>query len=52
VAQIVRDAASAMFPQRVLAGEDLGDLVADAAPLTDTASMRSPEPPDELWRVS
>jgi spermidine synthase len=52
VAQIERDAASAMFPQRVLAGEDLGDLVADAAPLTDAASLRSPEPPDELWRVS
>jgi spermidine synthase len=52
VAQIERAAASAMFPQRVLAEQRLADLVADAAPLTDAAPMRSPEPPDELWRVS
>jgi spermidine synthase len=52
VARIERAAASAMFPQRVLAEQQLDDLVADAAPLTDESPMRSPEPPDELWRVS
>jgi spermidine synthase len=44
-------AARAMFPQRVLAGAELKRFVGRAAPLTDADPMRSPEPPDELWRV-
>jgi spermidine synthase len=52
VAAIQRAAASAMFPQRVLAADELNSFVAAAEPLTDAAPLRSPEPPDELWRVS
>lgn len=44
-------AARAMFPQRVVAGPELARFVGRAAPLTDADPMRSPEPPDELWRV-
>lgn len=45
-------AASAMFPTRVLAGAALDALVgAHVQPLTDTAPMRSPRPPEEGWRV-
>jgi hypothetical protein len=46
-----RVAAAAMFPHRVLAGSQLSAFVAGAAPLTDADSMRSPAPPDEIWRV-
>ena len=49
--EIARAAAAAMFPQRVLAGAELDVFVGDAAPLRDADSMRSPAPPDELWRV-
>ena len=49
--QIGRAAAAAMFPQRVLAGTELDRFVAGAAPLTDADPMRSPQPPDALWRV-
>lgn len=52
IAAVERAAASAMFPQRVLAGPELVSFVAAAAPLTDASPMRSPQPPDELWRVS
>lgn len=51
VAEISRIAAAAMFPQRVLTGRDLAMFVAGAAPLTDRDPVRSPAPPDELWRV-
>jgi hypothetical protein len=40
-----------MFPQRVVHGPELADLVGGAAPLTDADGIRSPQPPDELWRV-
>jgi hypothetical protein len=49
--QITRAAAAAMFPQRVVHGTELADLVGGAAVLTDTDGLRSPQPPDELWRV-
>jgi spermidine synthase len=49
--QIIRSAAAAMFPQRVVHGAALADLVGGAAVLTDADGLRSPQPPDELWRV-
>lgn len=48
---LVRAAARAMFPQRLLAGDELAAFVGDAPPLSDRHPLRSPEPPDELWRV-
>lgn len=51
VPELVRISASAMFPQRLLAGSDLSAFVAGAPPLTDADPMRSPSPPDEIWRV-
>jgi SAM-dependent methyltransferase len=50
-AAVRRAAASAMFPHQVLAGDELRAFVGPAAPLTDSAPVRSPAPPDELWRV-
>jgi spermidine synthase len=44
-------AARAMFPRRVLAGARVRSWVGTAAPLTDAEPMRSPAPPDEIWRV-
>jgi spermidine synthase len=44
-------AAAAMFPQRLLAGRALAAFTAGAAPMTDADPMRSPAPPDEIWRV-
>lgn len=52
IAELRRTAAAAMFPQRVLAGATLTSFVAGAAVLTDADPMRSPAPPDEIWRVS
>jgi spermidine synthase len=46
-----RAAAGAMFPQRVLAGAALADFVGGVTALTDADPMRSPEPPEHLWRV-
>jgi spermidine synthase len=46
-----RAAASAMFPQRVLADSEVDEFTTGTRALTDSDSMRSPEPPDELWRV-
>jgi SAM-dependent methyltransferase len=43
--------ATAMFPQRVIAGTDLAAFRSSALPLTDADPMRSPVPPDEIWRV-
>jgi spermidine synthase len=47
VAEVRRAAASAAFPRTVTLGFGRG-----AKPLTDANSMRSPQPPEELWRVS
>jgi spermidine synthase len=47
VAAVRRAAASAAFPRTVTLGFGRG-----AKPLTDANSMRSPQPPEELWRVS
>ncbi|HEV7192211.1 MAG TPA: fused MFS/spermidine synthase [Jatrophihabitantaceae bacterium] len=44
-------AARAMFPRSVLDGTRLGEFVRSATPLTDADPMRSPEPPEEMWRV-
>jgi hypothetical protein len=52
LAELQRTAAGSMFPQRVLAGDELDAFTASAAPLTDADPMRSPIPPDEIWRVS
>ena len=49
--EIARRAAAAMFPQQVLSGAALDAFVGSAAPLSDADPMRSPEPPDEMWRV-
>ena len=51
VADLIRIAAGAMFPQRVLAGAELTAFVGGASALTDADRMRSPAPPDEIWRV-
>jgi SAM-dependent methyltransferase len=51
VAELTRTAASAMFPQRMLAGTELNSFAGRAPILTDADPMRSPAPPDELWRV-
>lgn len=51
VAAVTRAAASAAFPRRVIAGADLDAFTGGAAPLTDADSMRSPEPPEQIWRV-
>ena len=48
---LTRRAAGAMFPQRVVAGAELAGLVGGARPLTDADPLRSPAPPDEIWRV-
>lgn len=51
MAEVRRQAAAAMFPPRVLAGGELTAYVGGALPLSDTDGMRSPAPPDEMWRV-
>jgi SAM-dependent methyltransferase len=51
VAELTRVSASAMFPQRLLTGSDLTAFIGGAAPLTDADALRSPAPPDEIWRV-
>ncbi|HEY7009284.1 MAG TPA: fused MFS/spermidine synthase [Jatrophihabitantaceae bacterium] len=52
IAELRRVAAGSMFPQRVLSGNELDAFAGDAAPVTDADPMRSPVPPDEIWRVS
>jgi hypothetical protein len=49
---VTRHAARAMFPQQVLSGAALTKFVGTAAALTDADPMRSPAPPDEIWRVA
>lgn len=51
VPELTRAAAAAMFPQRLVAGAELRAFVGGAPPLTDADPMRSPAPPDEIWRV-
>lgn len=51
VAGMVRAAAAAMFPQRVLHGPELAAFAGAAAPLTDARPLRSPAPPEAAWRV-
>jgi SAM-dependent methyltransferase len=46
MAEVRRAAAGAPFPRTVTVG-----FGHDARPLTDADSMRSPQPPDEMWRV-
>jgi spermidine synthase len=48
---IRRAAARAAFPRTVHAGAALRAFTGGAAPLTDGDPLRSPEPPDEMWRV-
>jgi spermidine synthase len=52
VDEVARHAASAMLRQQVLSGSALRTFVGRAAPLTDADPMRSPAPPDEIWRVA
>ncbi|MGN6605932.1 MAG: spermidine synthase [Jatrophihabitans sp.] len=51
LAQVQRASAAAPFPRSVTAGAALDRFAAGAAPLTDADPMRSPTPPDEMWRV-
>jgi hypothetical protein len=51
LADLARVAAGAMFPQRLLAGADLDAFAGRAHVLTDAHPMRSPTPPDDIWRV-
>jgi spermidine synthase len=48
---IARAAARAIFPRRVVADRELTRFVRGERALTDADPMRSPEPPDEIWRV-
>jgi len=48
---VVRAAAGAMFPLRVVHGSALAELIGRARPLTDADPLRSPAPPEEIWRV-
>ena len=52
IATIRRASARAVFPRTVTAGEALRRFTAGAAQLTDAAPVRSPIPPDELWRIA
>jgi spermidine synthase len=51
LAALRRAASGAMFPRGVLAGAALTTLVGGVSPLTDADGLRSPQPPDEIWRV-
>jgi spermidine synthase len=46
IAEVRRAAAAAPFPRSILVG-----FGRDARPLRDDDALRSPEPPDEFWRV-
>jgi spermidine synthase len=47
-----RAAAGAAFPRKVLHGAELTRFASGARRLTDARPVRSPQPPDELWRVA
>jgi spermidine synthase len=51
VDEIRRASARAAFPRTVTAGPALTRFTAGAPPLTDADPLRSPQPPDEFWRV-
>jgi spermidine synthase len=51
VTEIRRAAARAAFPRTVHGGAALDAFIGGAAPLTDASPLRSPMPPDEIWRV-
>ena len=51
LAAVARSSARAVFPRRQLSGAELGSFVGNAARLTDADPMRSPEPPEQAWRV-
>jgi spermidine synthase len=51
VAAVTRAASAAAFPRQVLSGAQLADFAGGARPLSDADPMRSPQPPDEVWRV-
>jgi spermidine synthase len=46
-----RAAAAAAFPRKVLHGAELTRFVSGSRRLTDAQPARSPQPPDEMWRV-
>jgi len=52
VAAIRASAARAALPRTVVAGAALTRWLGGVRPLTDGDAMRSPQPPDEMWRVS
>ena len=52
VADVTRAAARAIFPLRVVAGEEITVLAGSARPLTDADPARSPAPPGDSWRVA
>ena len=51
VVAVSRAVRAAPFPRRVLAGTALVAFTGGAAPLTDADPLRSPQPPEEMWRV-
>jgi spermidine synthase len=51
VDEIAAASARAAFPRRVLHGAALTSWTGTATPFSDADSMRSPAPPDEIWRV-
>ncbi|SHG60385.1 hypothetical protein SAMN05443575_2361 [Jatrophihabitans endophyticus] len=51
VDDVRRAAARAAFPRTVHAGTSLAAFAGGATVLTDADPMRSPQPPDALWRV-
>ncbi|PZS36213.1 MAG: spermidine synthase-like protein [Pseudonocardiales bacterium] len=51
VAAVIRAACGGAFPRRVVTGSGLTEFAGGAPPLTDADPMRSPQPPDEIWRV-
>jgi spermidine synthase len=51
IPEIRRAAARAAFPRTVHAGPALRSFAGTAAPFTDEAPVRSPEPPEEIWKV-
>lgn len=52
VVEIRRAAARAVFPRTVHAGVVLRAFAGTATPFHDDAPMRSPEPPEEIWKVN
>jgi spermidine synthase len=51
VAAVTRAARAAAFPRRVLRGPELIAFAGGAPPLTDADPLRSPQPPEQIWRV-